>query len=53
MAPAGDMFQCKIDEIFKKLLGVFCIADEIFIVGYDADGKDHDRNADMSHAETP
>ena len=37
-----DMFQRKIDEIFKDLLNVFGIADDILVVGYDADGKDHD-----------
>ena len=37
------MFQCKIDEIFKELPNLFGIADDILIVGYDADGKDYDR----------
>ena len=37
------MFQRKIDEIFKGLLNVFGVADDILIVGYDADDKDHDR----------
>ena len=36
------MLQCKIDEIFKELTNVFHIADDILIVGYDVDGKDHD-----------
>ena len=31
----------KIDEIFKDLPNVFGIADDILIVGYDNDGKDH------------
>ena len=39
---AGDMFQCKIDEIFKNLPNVFGIADDILVVGYDTDGKDND-----------
>ena len=30
------------DEIFKELSNVFSIADDILIVGYEADGKDHD-----------
>ena len=41
-APLGDMFQRKIDEIFKDLPNVFSIADDIWFVGYEADGKDHD-----------
>ena len=41
-APAVDMFQKKIDEIFKDLANVFSIADDLLVVGYEADGKDHD-----------
>ena len=41
-APAGDMFQRTIDEIFKGLPNVFAIADDILVVGYDVDGEDHD-----------
>ena len=45
------MFQQKIDDILKDLLNVFGITDDILIVGYDVDGKDHNRklvgNADM------
>ena len=40
-ANAGDMFQQKIDEIFKDLPHVFSIAGDILVVGYDSDGKDH------------
>ena len=40
--PAGDMFQRKIDEIFKDLPNVFGIAEDILVVGYDIDGKEHD-----------
>ena len=43
MAPAGDMFQCKIDEFFKELPNVFGIANNIEIVGNDADDRDCDR----------
>ena len=43
VAPTGDMFQCKIDEIFKDLPNAFGIADDILVVGYNADGKDHDK----------
>ena len=35
---AGDMFQRKIDETFKELPGVFGIADDNLIVGYDRYG---------------
>ena len=41
-APTGDMFQWKIDKIFKNLPNVFGIADNILAVGYDRDDKDHD-----------
>ena len=41
-ASTGDMFQCRIDKIFKNLLNVFGIADDILVVGYDTDGNDHD-----------
>ena len=40
--PAGDMFQWETVELFKELLNVFCIVDDILIVGYDADGRDND-----------
>ena len=41
-APAGNIFQRKMDEIFKDLPNVFGIADDILVLGYDVDGKDHD-----------
>ena len=41
-APAGDVVQRKLDEIFKKLPKVFGILDDILVVGYDSDSKDHD-----------
>ena len=41
-APVGDMFQCKTYEKFKISLNVFGIGDDILVVGYDTDGKDHD-----------
>ena len=41
-APMGDIFQSEIDEIFKDLLHVFGIADDILFIEYDADGKDYD-----------
>ena len=40
--PVGNMFQCKIDEIFNDIPNVFGIADDILVVGYDKDGTDHD-----------
>ena len=42
-ALAGNMVQRKIDEIFKDILNVFGIADDILVAGYEADGKDHDK----------
>ena len=41
--PAGDMFQCKIDETFNDMLNVFEIADIILVIGYHKDGTDHDK----------
>ena len=41
-APAGDMFQRKIDEIYKDMPNVFGIADDILVAGYEADGRDHE-----------
>ena len=40
--PVGNMFQRKIDKIFKDLPNVCGIADEILVAMYRADGKDHD-----------
>ena len=42
-APAGNMFQQKIDEIFNNMPNVFGTADDIMVVGYDDDGRDHDK----------
>ena len=41
-APRVDMFQRKIHRIFKNLPNVFVLADDILVVGYDTDGRDHD-----------
>ena len=38
----GDMFQRKIDEIFKDFPHVFSFVDDILVVGYEEDGNDHD-----------
>ena len=40
-ALAGNMFQCKIDEIFYDIPNVFGIADDILVIGYDKDGTNH------------
>ena len=40
-APAGDMFQWQIHEIFKGLPNEFGIADDILVIGYDSDDKEH------------
>ena len=42
-APACDMFQCKIDEIFNDMPSVFGITDDILVTEYDKDGADHDK----------
>ena len=41
-APADDMFQRKIDEIFIDMPNVFGITDDILVAGYGADDRDHD-----------
>ena len=43
MAAAGDMLQKKIGELFKDLPNAFSKADDISVVGYDADDRDHDK----------
>ena len=35
------MFQQKIDEFFNDMPNVFGIADDILVVGYEDDGRDH------------
>ena len=42
-APAGDMFQIKIDEIFRKVPKAFSVADDILIVGHEDIASDYDR----------
>ena len=44
-------FPEKIDEIFKDLPNVFGTADDILILGYNADSRDHDRTSKMSNAD--
>ena len=36
------MFQRKREELFSDIRNVFGITDDIIIVGFDADGRDHD-----------
>ena len=36
------MFQRKISKIFKELPNMFRIADDILVVGYDNDSRNHD-----------
>ena len=43
VVPAGNMFQQKIDRIFKDLQDVFGIVDDILIIGYDVDGRYHNK----------
>ena len=43
--PVGNMFQCKIDEMFSDMPNMFGIADDILVIGYDEDGADHDAAA--------
>ena len=40
-APVGNMFQCKINEIFNDMPNIFGIADNSLVMGYDEDGTDH------------
>ena len=39
-APAGNMFQRKIDGILKERPNAFGTVDDLLVVGYEADGKD-------------
>ena len=41
VASAGDIFQRKIDEIFNDMPNVFGIADDIVVVWYEDDDRDH------------
>ena len=36
------MFQCKINKIIKNLHNVVGTADDILVVGYDTEEKEHD-----------
>ena len=39
---AGEIFQRKVDSIFLHLENVMIIADDIMVIGYQADEQDHD-----------
>ena len=39
---AGNMFQKRIDELFRGMPNVFGIADDILIAGFNEQGRDHD-----------
>ena len=47
-ASTGDMSPGKMDKVLKDLPNVFGIADDILVVGYDRDGKDHDDSTESS-----
>ena len=40
---AGDVFQRKLDECIGDIRNVYCIADDIMVVGYETDHSDHDK----------
>ena len=42
VAPAGNMSQKKTNKLFNDIPNVFGIADDILIIGFDADSRDHD-----------
>ena len=46
-APAGNMLQKKIDGLLNDIPNVFGIANNILIVGYDADNRDHDKRLEQ------
>ena len=41
-APAGDMFQKKIDELFSDIPNVLGIDDDTWTAGFDVDGRDQE-----------
>ena len=41
-APAGNMFQCKIDKIFSDMPNMVGITDDILVIECDKNGADHD-----------
>ena len=43
VVPVDDMFQAKINKIFKDLPNVFSVADHILVLCYNVDNRDHDK----------
>ena len=43
IVPVGGMFQQKIDEIFPELPNLFGFEDDILIVPFNDDGREHNR----------
>ena len=43
LTSSGDMFQKKMDDIFKQLPNIFATADNILIVCYNHNSADHDK----------
>ena len=43
VAPAEDMFQKKIDELFSGIPNIFSIDYDILIADFDEQGKDHNK----------
>ena len=41
---AGDVFQCKLDQCIGDIRNVYCIADNIMVIGYEEDHSDHDKS---------
>ena len=46
MAPVGDMFQKKIDELISGMPNVFGIANDNLVAGFDELDRDHDVTVD-------
>ena len=42
MTPASDTFERKIEELFKGLVNIFGITENIWIAGFNDLGRDHD-----------
>ena len=40
---AGNVLQCKLDSIFLNLDNVMIITDDIMVIGYQEDERDHDK----------
>ena len=40
---AGDIFQQKLNECIRDIRNVYCIVDDIMVVGYEKDHSDQDK----------